>query len=360
VCLVGLIAAGHAGVPRYAASLLRALDAAADQTSGLDLSLLITPAGAEAMGIERIPVHPVRLGGGFRAGPGRILAEQLASSRRRADLLHFFDMTGPLLAPSRPFVATLHDVSVAHGFSRYRQAYKRFLYPWVVRRARRVVTVSDFARREAIEHLGADPARLEVVHSGPGLVERTGHVGESRTVEWPYLLFVGNLTASKNLPFLVRAFDEADVSCGLLLVGRPAERFSEVQEAVAASPRRERIRIVHDVSDDELDLLYRQALALVLPSRYEGFAFTPLEAMARDCPVLASDLPAIREVSGGGAVLLPPDDVAAWADALRRVSVDETLRAELRRRGAEAVARFSWDRTARRLCEVFLAATDGS
>ena len=92
-----------------------------------------------------------------------------------------------------------------------------------------------------------------------------------------------------------------------------------------------------------------------MPSRYEGFGFTPLEAMARDCPVLASDIPAFREVSGSGALLAPLDE-GRWAESLRRLTGDEALRADLRERGRQTVARYSWRETARSLCKLFLAA----
>jgi glycosyltransferase involved in cell wall biosynthesis len=102
-----------------------------------------------------------------------------------------------------------------------------------------------------------------------------------------------------------------------------------------------------------VDGLLRGATALLLPSRYEGFAFTPLEAMARGCPVVASDIPAVREISGEGALLVPPGDRGAWRDAIRRVAADEALRADLRARGAATAARYSWLETARGLLRVF-------
>jgi glycosyltransferase involved in cell wall biosynthesis len=126
-----------------------------------------------------------------------------------------------------------------------------------------------------------------------------------------------------------------------------------LEEAIAEGRGRDRVEILRDVSDEGLDRLYRSALALVLPSTYEGFGFTPLEAMARGCPVLASDIPALREVSGSGALLLPPGNEEAWAGAIRRVVADDELRADLRARGAETVARYSWEKTAHGVLGVF-------
>jgi glycosyltransferase involved in cell wall biosynthesis len=129
---------------------------------------------------------------------------------------------------------------------------------------------------------------------------------------------------------------------------------------VEGSSARDRIEIRPDASDREVDGLYRGAAMLVLPSRYEGFGFTALEAMARGCPVLESDIPALREVSGDGAWLLPVDDGDAWTDAMRRLLADEGLRLDLRRRGEATVSRYSWDDTARRLCRLFLRVGKGA
>ena len=94
----------------------------------------------------------------------------------------------------------------------------------------------------------------------------------------------------------------------------------------------------------------------MLPSLYEGFGFTSLEAMARGCPVVASDIPALREISGEGAMLVPPTDSGAWTEAIREVVTDDRVREDLRRRGSELVRRYSWDETARRVCAVFMDA----
>jgi glycosyltransferase involved in cell wall biosynthesis len=354
VALVGLLAGGSSGVARYSAVLTRALDEVRSEFEPLDLTLLTTAQGARRVGPVEMDTHIVPVRRGLAGGPGRIAVEQLMAARRKADLLHFFDLSGPLLAPRKPFVATIHDTSVVHGYSVGRQAYKRVLYPWALRRARRVIAVSEFAKQEAVRHFGADPGRITVIHSGPGFTPDGDGAGPTHGGdERPFLLFVGNLTASKNVPFLVRVFDEADTPCRLVLLGRPGDRYDKIQAAVAAAKRPERIELVHDASDRDVDHAYRKATALLLPSLYEGFAFTPLEAMARGCPVLASDIPAIREVSGDGAMLLPLDE-AAWSEAIRRVVADQKLQDELRERGSRTVARYSWHETARGLCSVFL------
>jgi glycosyltransferase involved in cell wall biosynthesis len=360
VCLVGLIAGGHSGVPRYAAALAQGLDRVAGEFPELELALLTTPAGLERTRPRRLDaIVPSGLLARPSAGAGRIASEQLLARRARADLLHFFDLAGPMLAPRRPFTTTVHDAALRHRFEGARVAHKRLLQPWAARRARAAVAVSAFARDEAVRHFGADPRRVHVVRSGPGLLPLRGSNGSAAGAADPYLLYVGDLAEHKNLPFLVRAFGRAAVPVRLVLVGRRGERFESVREAVEASPARERIEIRRSASDEEVDALYRGASALVLPSRYEGFGFTPLEAMARGCPVLASDIPALREVSGDGALLLPVGEEDVWVEAIRRVLADDALRSDLRRRGGETVARYSWDEAARGVCQVFAVALEG-
>jgi glycosyltransferase involved in cell wall biosynthesis len=361
VCLVGLIAAGHSGVARYAFALTRALDAVSHEFPRLRLSLLTTEQASTTIGVRRLDVHTLRFGGRTaRIGPLRVVLEQLRLVTQRTDLLHFFDLTGPLLVPWRAYVTTIHDAASARGFThsaklqRVRRAYKRRLHPWAVRHSTAAVAVSEFAKAEAVRHFGADPSKVVVVHSGPGLTSAGTSVQIHRRLpSSPFVLFVGNLSANKNLPFLVRAFELADESTRLVLAGRPGYDFGALRDAIDTSPARRRIDIIDDVSDAEVDALYRSATALALPSVYEGFGFTALEAMARGCPVVASDIPSIREVSGTGAKLLPPGDEAAWAGALRRIVNDKNLRAELKAKGLRTASRYSWETAAREICEVF-------
>jgi glycosyltransferase involved in cell wall biosynthesis len=362
VCLVGFLLASAprgSGVPRYAARLVRALDDASAEFPDLRLALLTTASGADVANARRIdvrilPVPPAPAS----ASSVRLALDQLGSvwgAGGAGELLHFFDLTGPWLRPSRPFVTTIHDVSILHGFERVRHAYKRRLYPWALARARRVVAVSGFAKAEAQRHFDVPDEKVVVVHSGPGLADPVTEARrDGAPPDRPFLLYVGDLSPKKNVAFLVRAFTRADVPGRLVLVGRPRDSYPEL-EAELDRAGRERVLIVDGASEAEVDGLYRAATALFLPSRYEGFGFTPLEAMARGCPVVASDIPAVREVSGDGALVLPLDDEPAWVDAIRRVVSDERLRTELRGRGEATVSRYSWHETARRLCGIFRA-----
>jgi glycosyltransferase involved in cell wall biosynthesis len=350
-----MIAGGHSGVPRYAAKLVEAIDRAAPRFPELRIRFLTNPAGAVAAPVSSIESTVVRSPGSFaNAGPARLLLEHLSARRARADLLHFFDTSGPVLAPSRPFVTTVHDVSALHGFRRVKNSYKHRLYPWALRSCSAAVAVSQAAKDDVVRDLGVDPEKISVVHSGPGLGAPAALVEEEAKRD-RVLLYVGNIGANKNLPLLIRAFGRADPDARLIIAGRPGDGFAAVKEAIGATPAADRIELRLRADDAEVDGLYRTAAALALPSSYEGFGFTPLEAMARGCPVIESDIPALREVSGAGALLVRHDDESGWADAIRRVLSDSDLQADLRSRGYATAAGFSWDTTASRILEIFRA-----
>ena len=364
VYLMALNASGLSGVPRYTATLARALDAVNTDFPDLELTLVTTSVGAATVAPTAMSIWKVDLFGRRTSrGPVRLLLEQALAPMARADVIHYFDVGGPFLAPRQPFVLTFHDAALRHPelchFGPLQRSYKQMLYPWSLSRARAIIAVSEFAKQEAVRYFGVEPRTITVVHSGPGLTPLASGPTDRQTRR-PYVLFVGSLTAGKNVPFLIRAFERSGVDADLVLAGRPIEAVSMIEDMVRTSSVGGSIRLVLKPSDADLDRLYARAIAVVLPSLYEGFGFTSLEAMTRGCPVLASDIPAVREVSGTGALLLPLEE-RAWADAIRRVVAEPELRASLIDRGRRTVERYSWERTARGVCEVLLrVAAEGS
>jgi glycosyltransferase involved in cell wall biosynthesis len=354
VCLVGLIAGGHSGVPRYAVKLVQGLDEVAGEYPDVDLQLLTTPEGAAETSTRTIETTTTfARGRSVNAGPGRLLLEQVSARRAGADLLHFFDTTGPILSPRSPFVTTVHDASLYRGFRRSKNFYKHLIYPWALEHARAVVAISQSAKDDIGTFVPVDPEKIKVVHSGPGLSPR--HDAPAVDADrGRALLYVGAIGTNKNLPVLVRAFNELDPDLGarLVIAGRPGDGFDAVSSAISEGAARDRIELRTNASDDDIEHLYATSAALFLPSTYEGFGFTPLEAMARGCPVVESDIPSLREISGDGALLVRPDDQAGWRDAMRRVLTDPDLAARLQERGSATVARYSWTATARGVLEV--------
>jgi alpha-1,3-rhamnosyl/mannosyltransferase len=176
-----------------------------------------------------------------------------------------------------------------------------------------------------------------------------------------YVLHAGALVRRKNLPLLVRAFSRyaqevGDAETVLALTGQVAPGMpggTELEQTIAASPVRARIRLLGQVPRPDLPALYAGAAVLAYPTLYEGAGLPPLEAMAVGTPALVSTTPAVRELAGPAAWLADPLDEAAWVDGLRRTMHDDNLRTHLIATGRTHAAQFTWERCAAETLAVY-------
>jgi glycosyltransferase involved in cell wall biosynthesis len=279
-------------------------------------------------------------------------------------LLHSVDHVAPAWGAWRS-VVTLHDLTFLL-FPETHTAASRAYYEAAgdsARRAHRVIAVSQRTASDAIRLLGTDPTRVRVVHeaASPTFSPRPSSALEplaSRLrlgVQQPYVLFVGTLEPRKNVPLLLDAFAlvRKQLSAFLIVVGARGWLDAPILAARARSGVGDAAQFVGWVDEDDLAVLYSHAGAMVLPSLYEGFGLPVLEAMACGAPVICSNAGPLPEVAGDAAVLLPPTDPAAWADAIVRVLTDSAQAADLRARGFARSALFSWQRAAEATRDVY-------
>jgi glycosyltransferase involved in cell wall biosynthesis len=290
----------------------------------------------------------------FRAGH---VWEQaaLALAARRHELLFSPANLAPLAAGRRN-VVMIHDVAALRRPESYGGlyvAYQRRLLPGLARRARRVLTVSEFSRAEISALLGVSPAAIEVVPNG--VDERFSPAADRQAaaerhgLERPYVLTVGTRSERKNLGALTDAAGRLD-ELGIELVAAGSGR-GYLRGAEAPAP----VRALGYVEDDLLPGLYAGARALAMPSLHEGFGLPCLEAMACGVPVVAARRGALPETCGEAALLVEPDP-GELAAALVAAVTDEGLRSRLRDSGLARAQRFSWDAAAARADAVLEAA----
>ena len=249
--------------------------------------------------------------------------------------------------PSRlPRVATVHDVlPLIHPE----------LYPPGTEDAQRkeltsaaqadVIVATCESTADEIARVAPFPReRIVVAPLGvTGLPPADGHAAP----EAPYLLAVGAMTPRKGLDVLAEAVTRVGPSCPRILVAGPDYwKADETRRAIAEADRYGKFELLGPVDDGSLAALYSGARAVCFPSRAEGFGLPCLEAMAAGAPLVASDLPPVREVVGSAAELVPPGDPDALAEAIARLLAEEDRRRILVDRGRERASRFTWRRTA--------------
>ena len=301
-------------------------------------------------------------------GSGGTAWEQLtlprAISAERPDVFFAPGYTAPLTVAA-PLVVTIHDVSFfAHRewFAFREGTRRRMLTAWSARRARKVITDSQFSKSEIARHIGIDDARVNVIPLG---IEQQSAIGyrQSGTRD-PLVLFAGSIFARRRVDRLIEAFD--------LVADRVADATLEIVGENRTSPRLDlgalkqrcrhgdRIHLRSYVDDDTLRSLYQRASVLAFLSEYEGFGFTPLEALAAGVAPVVLDTAIARETLGSAAIYVSPSaGTDAVANAIHRVLTNADARREVLRHADSVLARFDWNVTAARTLQVLEEAASG-
>jgi glycosyltransferase involved in cell wall biosynthesis len=329
---------GQAGLSRYAEELWRELELRDDV--GVRAFALGRGKASLDGAVRRVPI-PLRA---LRPAWRYLRWPRAESFVGSVDVVHTLALTP---APTRrPKVATVHDVL---------PITRPELYPPGTERAQRselagaaksdVIVTTCEATADEIARVAAYP-RDRIVVATPGVVPLP--IDGARPLrEGPYLLAVGAMTPRKGFDVLAAAVATLGRDCPPVLIAGPDYwRADEMRQAISAADTHGRVEALGPVDDATLGDLYRAATVVCHPSRAEGFGLTCLEAMTAGAPLVASDLPSVREIVGDAAELVPPDDPDALAAALGRLLADEGRRDELAVAGRHRAAAFTWAATA--------------
>lgn len=297
--------------------------------------------------------------------------------RQKLDLVHFPHFNVPLFTPVK-FVVTIHDLILtkfptvrASTLSPWLYKFKNLAYKIViktaVRRAKGVIAVSEFTKRDIIKQFRVDPAKIRVTYEGVANLAKgrdslfVSKLDDSDTllsynIDKDFLLYVGNAYPHKNLDGLLEAFVELRKQKGgisLVLVGKEDFFYKRLKDIVKEKYPDLPVVFPGYVPDEKLEIFYQKALAYVFPSYYEGFGLPPLEAMAKGCPVISSNRSSMPEVLGEAAVFFDPADKKDMVDRIKEVVEDQELRQELVKKGKEQVKKYSWWECARETLEIY-------
>ena len=273
-----------------------------------------------------------------------------------------------------PYVVTVHDVLEHMYRARDRSSLRRSLHFHLTRRvlkgAGRILAVSKFTKNEIEKLFGIRGSRVEVVYNAIDERFLRGHASENDRqilaerylVTYPFLLYAGRISPHKNLVRIIEAFSALKgelekegkfPDLKLIIIGDELSKHPDLRRTVIRSGVNNDVRFMGFVPIEMLRVFYDAAKVFVFPSLYEGFGLPPLEAMAHGTPVVTSNTSSLPEVVGNAAVLVNPENVFEIMRAVQRVLLDQSLRDRIKQRSYEQTKKFSWDKSAQRILEVY-------
>jgi glycosyltransferase involved in cell wall biosynthesis len=292
--------------------------------------------------------------------------------KNRVDVVHVPHYEAPLLVPSR-LVVTVHDcvhlLFPQDDTSKF-QNYRAYLHTKkVVESAHHVVAVSESTKEDLINIFNLPEANISVVYNA--LDERSAHahtpeerrqVLERYQLKDPFILYSGKIRPHKNVHRLIEAFgvlkmelkdDPRYQNLKLIIIGDELSKHQYLRLTVVRSGVQNDVRFFGFVPHPILRVFYQSAVLFAFPSLYEGFGLPPLEAMANQTPVVASNTSSMPEVVENAAVLVNPENVFDIARGMKVVLTDDVLRQRLIQRGLEQVAKFSWKVAAEKVIDTY-------
>lgn len=288
---------------------------------------------------------------------GRVLTEHLilpfVAQRDGVDLLFSPGFVSPLWGKFRK-VVTIHDLyyRLFPKFVRpWQRRYWRLFLPLSLRSADAAIADSESTRADICTAFPWAIAKVKRIHLGADVLNRAT---VKRADNRPYCLVVGNITPNKNIETILAAFallKKKGAGCRLIVAG--SDLFGLLARELKSIPITLDVEMLEHVADDTLASLYANALCLIQASHYEGFGLPVIEAMSADCPVIASDIPVLREVGGSAAMYFSPLSSADLSGAIRKLFEDEELRSRLIALGRENASCFEWRETTRQTAELF-------
>jgi glycosyltransferase involved in cell wall biosynthesis len=292
-----------------------------------------------------------------KSQPLRIAAENswlpVELNRRKIEVIHNGVGTSPFIKV-RPTVVTIHDIQYRHypeNFGTLRRTWLQTNIPYTLRRSEVTTVPSQFVKSDILRFFDAGDSRIVVVPFGSENLFGPNPTGADavRTryrLERPFFFFPSRTYVHKNHRFLIEAYVPLAGDADLVLTGPRWFRDREVAAFVRQKTLVGRVRHLGLVPRPDLAGLYEAALALVYPSRFEGFGAPVLEAMSSGCAAISSNAAALPEVVGDAGILLDPDDRQSWTEAMEKLVSDKKLRSQLAERGRRRTQDFSWQRSA--------------
>lgn len=272
-------------------------------------------------------------------------------------------------SPAAPFfyknkIVVIHDCA----YDRFKEfdnifskIYFRLMYYGAKYFSKKIITSSNFSKRELANLYKIKENKIKVIYGATPFLPKINEKFIEETlnkfeITRPYFIYVGNWRPRKNLPGLIKAFKlfiEKNKNFKLVLAGKKDKRFLDLEKIIKDMNLSNNVIITGFITEEEKVALYKGSAALTFPSFYEGFGLPVLEAQSLGVPVLTSNTSSLPEVAGEGALYVDPYNIEEIVKGMERIAFDENLRKDLIQKGYENIKRFSWEKAAKELLEVF-------
>lgn len=288
-------------------------------------------------------------------------------SKEKLDVVHFPAFPPGLFVPKK-YIVTLHDATMwkyKQTISWKNKIYMKPLTNIALRKADKIITVSDSSKKDIVKYCKVDERRI--INTGESISDAFCLINDREILEKTklklnlpdkFILYVGSIEPRKNLATLLKAYKllrrkRQDLIYKLVLVGRKAWGDKEIKSKIFELGIERDVLQIGYVRENDLNCIYNLAKLFVFPSIYEGFGLPPLEAMSCGVPVLVSNVSSLPEILGDAAVLIPPLDTETMAKKIEILLENSSLREDLIRKGMERVKLYSWEKVVRKTIEAY-------
>jgi len=282
----------------------------------------------------------------------------------KIDVLFNPSVSGPIFWPGKKIVV-IHDCA----YDRFKEfdsfktkVYFKLMFCAITKFSSKIITVSNFSRKELSDLYKINPKKIEVIYEGVPVLPKVNNDFVRETlnkfgIDQPYFLYVGNWRPRKNIIGLIEAFGifikNNNLNYLLVIGGKKDRRFLNLEKYINENRLGEKVILTDFLTRKEISAFYKKAEALTFPSFYEGFGLPILEAQSLGVPILASNIPSMFEIAGEGAIFINPNSSLIFSKGMKEISFNEKLRKDLIKKGFKNIKRFSWEKTAENLLKLF-------
>jgi glycosyltransferase involved in cell wall biosynthesis len=279
---------------------------------------------------------------------------------QKIDLFYSPNLNFTAITKNCRFALTVHDIS----FTLFPEFFtlKQRLWHKVIRpekqlsRADTIIVPSANTKRDLSDYYGVNPEKIKVIYPGLSLQKSGISISEKYHLVGKYFLFLGTIEPRKNIIGIIDAFEKCYSSlkdpCSLVIAGAGGWKNKQIHQRIAASPIREKIKIIGYIPPEEKYSLYSKSDIFIYPSFYEGFGFPVLEAMSAGVPVITSNRSSLPEIGGQAVYYINPVNPLSIAEGMARIANSEKISRYFREKGLIQTEKFKWQNAAAQWLDV--------